>query len=154
MMLALVGTGVSKDKVAEAKAKYPSTIVAPGQIAHKDIADWMAACDVFVLPSWAEGSPNVVLEALASGRPPVGTRVGGIPEIIDDGKNGILTRPKDARGLALSILSTLARKWDPKALRASAPISWAESAAMLRAVLEGAIESHRTRPKTAPITTT
>ena len=59
-----------------------------------------AACDIFVLPSLAEGDPLVTLEAMASGKPVIGTRVGGIPRQIRDGWNGFLVDPADERQLA------------------------------------------------------
>ena len=142
VMLALVGADLMPERIAAARAAFGDALITPGIVTHEGIADWMAACDVFTLPSWAEGTPNVILEALASGRPPVGTRVGGIPDIIEDGKNGILARSKDPRGLVYSILSAFARKWDPEALRATAPGSWSDSASKLYDVLEGAARAH------------
>ena len=66
------------------------------------------ASDIFVCPSrWQEPSPIVVIEALACGLPVVASRVGGLPERIDDGVNGILVTPGDPRDLARGILSIL-----------------------------------------------
>ena len=61
------------------------------------------AADVFVSSSWAESFPYVVLEAMALGRPIVATRVGGIPEAIQDGDSGVLVAPRDAGALARAI---------------------------------------------------
>jgi len=67
------------------------------------IADYLSAMDVFVLPSLSEGIPMALLEALALERPVVATRVGGIPEVIEHGVNGLLVDPADSSSLAGSI---------------------------------------------------
>jgi glycosyltransferase involved in cell wall biosynthesis len=73
-----------------------------------DVPDFYAGLDQFWLTSDYEGTPNVVLEALASGLPVVATRVGGTPEVIDDGVTGMLVDAGDAVGVAQAAL-TLAR---------------------------------------------
>lgn len=72
-----------------------------------DVPELLACCDLFVLPSEAEALPNALLEAMAAGLPVVGTRVGGIPEIIADGVNGLVAPPKDPQLLAEAILRAL-----------------------------------------------
>lgn len=62
-----------------------------------------ADADIFVLPSISEGSPKVIPEAMAKGLPIIATRVGGLPELIEDGVNGILIEPRDPVGLANAI---------------------------------------------------
>ncbi len=64
-------------------------------------------CDIFVLPSLSEASPNVVLEAMATGLPVVATRVGGVPGLVDDLRTGILVPPDDPQGLAEAIVKLL-----------------------------------------------
>jgi len=73
----------------------------------KDSPDLMAAADVVVLPSLAEAFGLVLTEALYLGTPVVATRVGGIPEIVDDGVDGTLVPPADSRALASAILDLL-----------------------------------------------
>jgi len=69
----------------------------------QDVAELMAAVDVVVLPSVAEAFGLVLTEALYLGTPVVATRVGGIPEIVDDGVDGILVPPADSQALADAI---------------------------------------------------
>ena len=69
-----------------------------------DIAEIMRCLDVFVLPSQAEGISNTILEAMASGLPVVATRVGGNPEIIEEGISGSLVEKEDAPAMATCLL--------------------------------------------------
>ncbi|HSN96780.1 MAG TPA: glycosyltransferase family 4 protein [Candidatus Nanopelagicales bacterium] len=98
-----------------------------GWVLPKDIPGTMAACDVFCLPSRREGCPNVVLEALASGRPVVGSRVGGVPELVREGEggNGLLVPADDPDALARGLAEAADRAWDPAALRGTVEsLSW------------------------------
>jgi len=108
--LVLVGAGPSLDGglARLARAGLSQRVHAPGRLAHAQVAAMMQACDLLVLPSWAEGMPNVMLEAMACGLPPIVTPVGGVPEVIVDGANGCLVPPRapDALAAALSALAT------------------------------------------------
>ena len=90
---------------------------------------------MLTLPSWAEGTPNVVLEALSSGRPVVATSVGGIPDVLRDPATGIIVPPRDPAALAAALTRALEQTWDEARVRASGPASWTESAEALRQVL-------------------
>jgi glycosyltransferase involved in cell wall biosynthesis len=72
------------------------------------IAAVYSMADLFVIPSLQDNLPNTVLEAMACGAPVVGFRVGGIPEMVRDGVNGILVPPSDIGGLAAAIEALLA----------------------------------------------
>jgi teichuronic acid biosynthesis glycosyltransferase TuaC len=87
------------------------------------VAVWMAAANLITLPSYMEGCPNVVLEALACGRPVVATNVGGIPEIMSDAC-GRLVPPRDARALAQALNSVLDSQWDAASIAAHWSRSW------------------------------
>lgn len=80
-----------------------------------DVPSLLKLMDVMVLSSLSEGSPNVILEAMAAGVPVVGTRVGGVPELVEEGSTGLLVEPADALGLAHAMRELLD---DPASARA------------------------------------
>ena len=73
----------------------------------EDVRPWLAHFDVLVAPSGSEGLPTVLLEALAMGCPIIASRVGGIPEIVQDGYNGALVTPGDPVALASALARLL-----------------------------------------------
>ncbi len=73
-----------------------------------EVPTWMAACDLLVLPSRSEGLPNVVLEAMGVGRAIVATRVGGLPDLIEEGGNGLLVPSESPAALASALARLLA----------------------------------------------
>ena len=102
-----VGFGYLEKELKEQAKKLsrPNQIVFTG-LRH-DIPMLLAAMDLFVLASLYEGLPNVLLEAMAMAKPVVATNVGGIPELIESGEDGLLVPPKDSEALASGILSFL-----------------------------------------------
>lgn len=68
-----------------------------------DLFDQMRHSDIFVFPTLSEGAPQVLIEARAFGLPVVSTDAGGIPSLVEDGKDGILVPPKDSQALAEAI---------------------------------------------------
>ena len=84
-------------------------------LAHlKAVPALLAGCDVFCLPSFAEGLPLVVLEAMAQERPVVATAVGGTPEAVVNGETGLLVPPGDVGALAAALAALLC---DPERAR-------------------------------------
>ncbi|RJR42402.1 MAG: glycosyltransferase family 1 protein [Deltaproteobacteria bacterium] len=80
----------------------------------EDVAPWLALMDVVAMASYAhEGVPQAVLQAMAMGKPVVGTMVGGIPEVIVPRETGLLVPPKDSSALA----AALRRLWEHPGLR-------------------------------------
>jgi glycosyltransferase involved in cell wall biosynthesis len=99
------GLAAARERVAAAGLAARVRILGP----RADSVDLLALSDVVVLPSVAaEGLPIVLLEALALGKPVVATRVGGIPEVIQDGETGLLVPPGDPPALADAISALLA----------------------------------------------
>ncbi len=116
----LVGDGAERTRleVMTAELGLSKTVLFLGR--RNDVPNLLACCDLFVLPSWAEGLPNSVLEAMAAGLPIVATRVGGTPEIIEAGVSGLLVSPRDSHALAVAISRLLGNKGFAKELGRSA----------------------------------
>lgn len=93
-------------------------VVLAGGKPHDEIPVWLNACDLFVLPSLSEGNPTVMFEAFGCGKPFVGTRVGGVPEVITSNEYGLLVDPANPDDLAEKILMALDREWNREAILA------------------------------------
>lgn len=134
--LVLVGEGPSRAAIERALDSTASRVVFTGPLAQPEVARWMRAADLLCLPSLAEGTPNVVIEALACGIPVVASRVGGLPELIDE-TNGLLAPPSDAPALADALRVALARDWPAETIRAGvAGRTWEAIAARNGRVLD------------------
>ena len=91
------------DKVMEYAKQRNLKVRFTGFVPYEDLKALYSTCDIFVLPSFGEGDPIALKEALASGKPLVGTKVGGIPAQIKDGWNGFLVDPGNEKQLAEKI---------------------------------------------------
>jgi teichuronic acid biosynthesis glycosyltransferase TuaC len=131
IFLALVGDGTELPRCREAQSRWPGRIFLPGSQPLARVAQWIAACDALTLPSWNEGTPNVVLEALASGRRVVATRVGGIPDLLTSTLAGEMVSARCPDELAEALWRAGHTVYDPLAVAAAGPTDWDESARLL-----------------------
>jgi glycosyltransferase involved in cell wall biosynthesis len=101
--LVIVGEGPEREALfAAARAsRFGDRIIFTGQV--QDVQPYYAIADVFALASHNEGSPNVLLEAMAARVPVVATRVGGVPEIVADGESAVLVSPQNPQAMATAI---------------------------------------------------
>lgn len=132
-MAAVKGVPVLLQAMAELKPKYPNlrlTLIGDGpervgidalarQLdlhtcvtflgyrSQAEVAEALAEADIFTLPSFAEGVPVVLMEALASGVPVVTTQIAGVPELVENGETGLLVPPGDPDALAAAIATLL-----------------------------------------------
>jgi len=142
-MLALVGSGrllTALERRAVAQGQGDAVRVV-GEVAQRRIADWMRAAEVVVLPSEAEGFPNVVREALACGRPVVATPVGDVPRVLT-ADAGRLVPPRDPAALAHAIADVLGKRWDAATIRAHvSDMTWERSAETTARFLTAALSA-------------
>lgn len=116
--------------------KLGDRVLVPGPRPLSEIPVWMAACDVLTLPSYHEGTPNVVIEALNCGRRVVATNVGGIPDLITDEQLGVLVPPKSADALTVALNDALHVDYDANVVAAKGGRGdWNQSAQNLLGVL-------------------
>lgn len=144
--LVLVGDDVDRHLVeAEARQtvdQYPGAdIRLAGRVPHDQLNDWINASDLVCLPSYSEGVPNVLLEAMSCGKPVVATRVGGIPEIVNP-QNGVLVDAGDIDALASAILDVLGSDWNPDEIRAFASqFDWDANAREITGIVDNAYKT-------------
>jgi glycosyltransferase involved in cell wall biosynthesis len=101
--LLIIGDGNLKDELVKLAEDLQISDRVTFLGARSDIYEFLSAINVFVMPSLWEGQPIALLEALAIGKPCIATSVDGIPEVITNGVNGYLVKPKDIAGLTQSM---------------------------------------------------
>lgn len=137
--LALIGGG-PLEKEMRAQSGQNTKFV--GRKDATEVARWMRAADCLVLPSVNEGVPNVILESFASGLPVVASRVGGIPEVLNNSYGRLIT--PGSTQLADAVLEVFAAKLDPSNIAAHGrTFTWEKTTAryselLLRAAVSGA----------------
>jgi L-malate glycosyltransferase len=120
----------------------------------RDIAEILACCYIGILPSLSEGMPNVVLEYMAAGLPVVASKVGGIPEIIQDKVHGLLIPPADSDAIADAIIYLCSNPREAEAIarrgqeRARTRFSFEQLVSELELLYEGKPEPVR-KPDTS-----
>jgi len=100
VQLLIVGSGERLPALESQRHRLGLEKVCRFEPAQTEVADWFRSMDIFVLPSRSESFPNALLEAMACGCCAIGSRVGGIPELIEHGENGLLFDSGDAAQLA------------------------------------------------------
>jgi glycosyltransferase involved in cell wall biosynthesis len=136
----IVGNGLDEELCRAAAQRIGHRVTFTGPLPGAGVAQWMAASNIVALPSWAEGTPNVVLEALACGRRVVASNVGGIPDLITSDGLGEMVEAKDIDGLASALTRALVRPYDPEHVaHTGRRRGWSDSARDLRRILERAI---------------
>jgi glycosyltransferase involved in cell wall biosynthesis len=136
--LVLVGDGPLR-----ARVKGAPGVTTVGRVPHERVGDWIAACEVLCLPSTVEPLGQVVLEAMASERSVVATRVGGPPELVPP-EAGVLVNPESTEDIAAG-MAAAAGLPSPNvaARRAAAEHDVRRQAARMAGVLEKAVRERR-----------
>jgi glycosyltransferase involved in cell wall biosynthesis len=112
MQVAVIGGGPLQKALEELSAELSINEHVRFLGERQDVPNLLRLLDVFVMPSLHEGIPMALLEAMRAGCPIVASAVGGIPEVIRDGKDGMLVPPQDPGALARAIESLYASVQD------------------------------------------
>ncbi len=127
--------------------KLTGRLVVAGCLPPREIPTYMQNCEMFVLPSYVEGLPNVVLEAMACSKPVIATEVMGIPEQVTGGVTGLLIQPGDVSTLARSIQALIddparahemGKRGREKMVR---EFSWEQNASQMAAIYQAAVDA-------------
>ncbi|GLX78197.1 glycosyl transferase family 1 [Thalassotalea insulae] len=137
--LVFAGNGVMKNQIMALCKQYniSDKVTLLGAINHDEIPQWLNHCTALALPSYHEGVPNVLLEAMACGKPVIATKVGGIPEIINESICGKLIEKENDLAVADAINFILANHWNKCAIQKhSQQFSWQKNKTQLIELIE------------------
>ncbi len=126
----LIGEGEDRSLIEKKieQENLNDKIILLGDILHTELLYWYNAADVLCLPSLREGIPNVILEALACGRPVVASDIIGNREIVREGVNGFLHRVGDSQSLAATLKKVLDMDWNTTSICSTVrDFTWAQN---------------------------
>jgi glycosyltransferase involved in cell wall biosynthesis len=150
LRLTIVGDGPDRVRLEQQSSELGLTesVRFAGYQSQDAVAQIMTTSDVLVLPSFAEGVPVVLMEAMASRLPVVASRVAGVPELVEDGVSGLLLPPGNLKVLAesldrlLSDPSLCGRMGEAGRAMVEAQFNVATEAALLRRLVQGGERVH------------
>ena len=103
LRLTLIGDGPDRIMLEQQAKMLGGAVQFVGYKSQSEVAEYLQTTDVLVLPSFAEGVPVVLMEAMAASVPVVTTRIAGVPELVKDGVSGLLVSPGDVGALQTAI---------------------------------------------------
>jgi glycosyltransferase involved in cell wall biosynthesis len=141
--LRIVGAGTLRPVVEQLVREFPAQVGWVERLSQHDVSDALDESTLLVLPSRSEGMGRVIVEAFCRARPVVGSRVGGIPDLVEHDVNGLLVEPGETEGLAEALVRLLSDRELAQRLASNAQSSsglWTvspeEFAERLRALVE------------------
>jgi len=101
----IIGKGKERKELEKLviKLNLQDMVIFIGEGPHYKVMEYMASCDIFSLPSWNEGFGVVYLEAMVHGKPIIGCKGEGIEDVVENGKTGLLVKPKDVDSLVVAL---------------------------------------------------
>jgi glycosyltransferase involved in cell wall biosynthesis len=111
--LSIIGKGPENKSLASyiSANNLSASVKLIGSVPHELLDEWLSKSHALVLPSYREGVPNVIMEALATGTPVVASKVGGIPEVIENEINGILLESYQPDSIYQGIRQLMTQSW-------------------------------------------
>ncbi len=135
-------------KILRKRLGIENSIIFAGNVEDDILPQYYAACDVYALPSRMEGWGLSLMEAMACGKPVVATKVGGIPELVKNNKNGCLISEGDTTALAKRIVRLLknedeAKEMGREGIKTAKTYTWDKTARKVRGIYEGILEENK-----------